>query len=170
MQAIQFTQLLKFKGGALSGCFATVDGNPIQVTLKNVTSPLGVSTFGDKQSIILNVDEDVHDVSPLLDVSAAAKEHPDLSGRDFNPIVKCSEKYGRQVKCNITKDTLFFNSKSEPCDSKLFSSRCLVNILVEVNMVWVRGRQCGVSCKVVQLKHLKDITGSNNACGDECAI
>ena len=163
MQLLEFSPVMKFKNGALSGFFASVDRKPVIVKLEEVVAPLGVSDFSNKKSIILNIDEAIHNVEDLLLVQAAAKEHPECQGKEFSEIVKCSDKYGRQIKVNIVDDTLFFDKNAYPCSDSVFNKRCLVNILIEVNMCWIRGKQAGVSVKALQIRHLKDIIGGVDA-------
>ena len=169
-QSLKFSEIQRFRGGVISGSFVTKNDKPIQVKLENVVAPLGVSCFGDKKSIMLNIDEDTHDVNELLLVQAGAKEHPDLKDKNFNEIIKCSEKYGRQMKVSITPDTLFFNDECKKGEDTLCVNKCLVNILVEVNMVWVRGKECGISVKAMQIRHLKNITGGASVLPDTCLI
>ena len=136
----------------------------------DVVAPLGVSDFSNKKSIMLNIDEAIHNVEDLLLVQAAAKEHPDLKDKNFNEIIKCSEKYGRQVKISITPDTLFFNDECKKGEDTLCVNKCLVNILLGVNMVWVRGKEAGVSVKAIQIRHLKNITDGASVLPDTCLI
>lgn len=167
-QSIKFSEIQKFKNGALSGCFVSMHDSPVMCTIQDIIAPLGVCTFSEKQNIILNV-EDHHDVEDLLTVQAGAKEHPELKGLEFNHIIKCTEKYGRQMKVNITPDTMFFDSHANPCSSNIFKQRCKVNILVEINMIWIRGKQCGISVKCLQMKHIEDVK-STKIPTKECLI
>tara|TARA_R100000734_G_C3318422_1_gene112556 strand:+ start:3608 stop:4132 length:525 start_codon:yes stop_codon:yes gene_type:complete len=172
-QTMKFSPIMNFKNGAIKGCFVENNNKPIILKLENLVAPLGLSKFGDKSSMILNINEDVHNIEDLLLVQAACKEHPECEGKEFNHLVKCTEKYGRQIKVNFTPATMFFNEDSKPCSSSIFSNKCRVNILIEVNMMWIRGNSYGVSLKCLQVKHLKDVSSfeeNNELLPRDCVI
>ena len=168
-QTLKFSEIQKFKGGMISGSFLTINGKPIQVKLENVVAPLGVSNFNGKKSLMLNI-EDSHDVSILEVIQEACTKHPDLKDKILNDVIKSSDKYGKQLKVNITNESCFYTFNTQETDDTILDSRCLINALVEVNMVWVRGKEAGVSLKLLQARHLKAITNENAVLPKQCLI
>ena len=170
MNTITFSDIIKFKSGAVSGSFVEQDEKPIQLKLESVVAPLGLSQFNNRSSMILNLEES-HDISILLDVQAGVKDNDAWSKYEFTPIIKTSEKYGKQLKVNVTDETKFFDSHCKPTTETLFKCRCLVSLLIEINMVWFRGKQSGVSLKLLQAKHHKDIKSKLDfGLSDQCLI
>ncbi len=171
MNTITFSEIIKFKNGAVSGSFVEENGQPIQLKIENAVAPLGLSQFNNRSSMILNLEES-HDISILLDVQAGVKDNDAWSSKyEFTPIIKSSEKYGKQLKVNVTDETKFFDSHCKPTTETLFKARSLVSVLIEINMVWFRGKQCGVSLKLLQAKHIKDIKSKLDlGLSDQCLI
>ena len=122
MSSINFSEVIKFKNGSVSGSFVQENEQPVQFKIENVVAPLGISDFNNRSSIILNI-EDSHDVSKLLDVQAGVLCNDAWKKFDFSPIIKTSEKYGKQLKINVTDYTNGFRIYSKEA-TKLIVKKC----------------------------------------------
>tara|TARA_R110002153_G_scaffold8694_6_gene36935 strand:+ start:372 stop:908 length:537 start_codon:yes stop_codon:yes gene_type:complete len=155
-QSMNFSEKIKFKNGAVSGAFITVNDEPVKIKLCNIVAPLGISHFNNKTSILLNLNES-HDISQIEDIQAGVSCNDEWSNYNFNPLIKCSDKYGSQIKANVTPETSFFDNDGQHSSQDILKSRCEVSILLQANMVWFRGKDSGVSLKILQIKHIRNI-------------
>lgn len=148
---ITFSPPTRFKNGMVSGSFVNMGDNPVRLIARDVYLPFGIQTYGEKESIVVGLKE----VPPEL-TEVYEKAVKTFNTYEVKPLIQNTEKYGPQIRIGINHLTTYWQA-----DPKLgavsgkaahFTPRCRVDILYEVNMVWLRGKEAGISLKLRQMK------------------
>ena len=157
----KFSPLQKLMNGLISASFITdpVTHRSKIYTVHEIRTPLGISEFGGKQSILFNLDEDIQQHSELISnlsilANEAQKQFPNIQ---IKSPVTFSEKYKWQMKIKIANDTEFVDYDGvtviEDIDLGKFKN-CYVHIVFSPTMVWVRGQEGGISLRLDALQRI----------------
>lgn len=160
-QQWSFSKLQKLHNGLISASFIkeAVTYRTKMYTIHEIRAPLGISDFGGKRSVLLNLDEENPQHSELITnlsilTAEAQKQFPDI---EIKSPALFSEKYRWQLKAKIVQDTQFLESDGET-EIKNISTGDFKNHYVDVviapTMVWVRGQDGGISLKLEALQKI----------------
>tara|TARA_Y100000813_G_scaffold188997_1_gene163724 strand:- start:431 stop:943 length:513 start_codon:yes stop_codon:yes gene_type:complete len=159
--AIEFTNPQRFKNSPVSGSFVTKDGKPIRLILRGVLLPFGIQSYGDKDSVVATLTREETEVrDQLTELFKKAEAYwPEVA---LKPVVNETAKYGDQLRINLNHETTFWHGPNEPAEKKVFENRVRADLMFDVNMVWLRGKEGGISLKMRQMKFL-EVVGSSQS-------
>lgn len=162
-----FSNPTRFKNSPVSGSFVTVQGttDPVRLVLRNVVLPFGIQSYGDKESVVVSLDSSddptVGEVRNALNALFKKVEAywPEVA---LKPVVNETAKYGDQLRINLTHETHFWHGPGKPAEKKDFENRVRADLMFDVNMVWLRGKEGGISLKMRQMKFLEAVDCSQS--------
>jgi hypothetical protein len=164
-QQWSFSKLQRLQNGLISASFIkeAVTYRTKMYTIHEIRAPLGVSDFGGKRSVLLNLDEENPQHSELITnlsilTAEAQKQFPDI---EIKSPALFSEKYRWQLKAKIVQDTQFLESDGETEIKNISTGdfkNHYVDIVIVPSMVWVRTgqgyKEGGISIKLEALQKI----------------
>ena len=147
-----FTEFNKMSMGMYCSFVSDDDNKPIRFKIENVTTPLGISDYSGKKSVLINLTEEIQILNEVHE--QACKRFPSYNLE--NPHKK-SEKYGLQIKCNLNQLTLLFDEAKDMIeDPNEFEKHSVVSLVGEVSTVWSKSnKNGGISLRLCQMKKSK---------------